>query len=275
MRVPDLQPLAAGASALLLIASLGWWALSAPELVDPGHPTWKGAEIEQLEAAVPEIEPFTAFYVNDDNPFVPYNLRLAERNSIERARLGPRTAQPPPKPPNVRPPLREAVVVVEPPKPKLVLPKLVPAGNDAPTCFGLVTVDGQEALLVRMPGASEPIRLTAGGAAGGWTLVSIDNGNLATFTDPAGIEQRFAIGEGNLTVAQDAGAGAGAAVPGQGKNPLKPGMGPKPPGTPADGARPGSQRGGIDGQIPKPEARPERRPRPPKQPAPIEPQPKK
>ena len=36
MRVPELQPFAAGTAAALLVASMAWWALSAPVLVDPG-----------------------------------------------------------------------------------------------------------------------------------------------------------------------------------------------------------------------------------------------
>jgi len=265
MRAPDLQPIAAGAAALLLAASLSWWLLSAPEVIDPGQPTWKGADIVRLTASVPQIERFERFYVNDDNPFVPLQARLAENETRRRLREGPRVVQQPPPPPRLVqvPPPRPPVVVIEPEKPKLVLPKLSPTPGNAPTVYGLVAVDGHEALIVRMPGAKDSIQLAPGKQVDGWTLVSIDNGNLATFTDPLGAEHRFVIGQGSLAVAQNE---ESAAAPGKtatpGKGPTGGSLLPKAP-IPG-GARPPGP-GGADGAIPRPPPREERR-RPPKEP---------
>jgi hypothetical protein len=73
MPVPNLQPISALVAGSLLLGAVGWWAFSAPEYIDPGRPSWKGADIDNLVASVPEIDNFLAFYVNEDNPFVPYN----------------------------------------------------------------------------------------------------------------------------------------------------------------------------------------------------------
>lgn len=251
MRGRDLQPFAAGLSALLLIAAMGWWAFSAPQVVDPGQPTWKGADIVRLKAAVPEIAQFEHFYVNHDNPFVPHHLRAAERDrwNPDKRRIA---AQPPPRPVAIPPP-KAPVVVVEPPKPQLVLPKLDTPGANAPVVYGMLLSDGQEMVIVRMPGANDAVNLKPGDKLAGWTLVSIDSGNLTTFLDPHGLEQRFAIGQGNLAVAHDqpdAGKG-GAGTKGDGKTPPK-----QPPGAP--GSRPPVPMG-ADGPIPRPPPREERR----------------
>lgn len=254
MRAPDLQPLAAGVCALLLVASLAWWALSAPELIDPGQPTWKGADIVRLKASVPEIPDFREFYVNDDNPFVPLQARLSER---ERRNPTRRVDPTPPRPDKKMPPPKPPVEVVEKERPVLVLPKLSPVPNNAPLTYGLVVVDNQEAVIVRMPGATQSITMKPGTKEGGWTLVSIDNGNLATFLDPQGVEQRFAIGLGDLASA----LGPAEAVPGgkdaAGKGVPGRGMGPKLPGAGGQGARPGTN-GGAEGPIPRPPSREER-----------------
>lgn len=255
MRGPDLQPLAAGTAALLLIASMGWWLFSTPELVDPGQPTWKGADIIQLQAAIPEIARFDHFYVNHDNPFVPHAQRVAERGSYD-----PRTrpvAQVPPRPVQIPPP-KAPVVVVEQEKPKLVLPRLTPAPSNAPITYGLLVSDGEEVVIVRMPDGKDAVNLKPGEKIAGWTLVSIDNGNLATFIDPQGVEHRFAIGQGDLVVAQSA---SDAVAPGKdatGKTPGGRGMVPKAPVPGAPGTRPGTPAG-ADGPIPRPPPREERR----------------
>ncbi len=262
MRAPSLQPFAAGAAALFLVASLGWWLLSAPELVDPGQPSWKGADIVRLKAAVPEISPFEHFYVNHDNPFVPHNLRGPESISLDPNK--PRRSPTPPPPPQqivkVVPP-REPVKVVEPEKPKLVLPKLTRPAINAPIAYGMLVSDGEELAIVRMPGAKEPQNMKPGDQIAGWTLVSIDSGNLVTFLDPQGVEQRFAIGQGDLAVAQ---SGNDGVVPGKGPAPGDKtnggrGMVPKVPGQDGPTMRPP----GVDGPIPRPPPREERKRREP------------
>jgi hypothetical protein len=251
MRGLDLQPLAAGVSALLLVAAMGWWMLSTPELVDPGQPTWKGSDIVRLKAAVPEIAPFETFYVNHDNPFVPHQQRMVERDRYnpERRRA---MVQTPPRPAPIPPP-KAPVAVIEPPKPQLVLPKLSQPAANAPVVYGMVVSNGQEMVIVRMSGSNDAVNLKPGDRLAGWTLVSIDSGNLTTFLDPQGLEQRFAIGQGNLAVAHDAeetGKGVTGGK-GEGQGAPKP-----PPGTPAN--RPPVPMG-ADGPIPRPPPREERR----------------
>ena len=262
MRDPNLQPLAAGAAALLLVASMAWWLLSAPEPVDPGQPTWKGEDIVRLKAAMPKIADLNHFYVNHDNPFVPHNLRVAERDIYNPNR--PRGGQTPPPPPQqvvrVLPP-RDPVKVVEPTKPLLVLPKLTRPPINAPIAYGLLVKDGQELVIVRMPDAKESMNLKPGDKIGGWTLISIDSGNLATFLDPQGIEHRFAIGQGDLAVAQSEGA---ALVPAKSTtDPAKGGRGmvPKAPVPGGPQTVPVARPPGVDGPIPRPPPREERRKR--------------
>lgn len=244
VRAPDFQPWAAGMAAILLIASIVWWLASAPQPIDPGQPTWKGADIVRLNAAVPQIADFTEFYTNDENPFVPLNERIAEREWTNPDR---RPGRLPPSSNPILPP-RESVIVIVPNPPVLILPKLVPAPSNAPLTYGLVSVDGHEAVIVRMPGAAEPITLKPSEKVSGWTLVSIDEGNFATFVDPDGVEQRFVIGEGDLAVINSNASAAGAikAPPaGQGV--------PKPP-------KPGAFKPGMNnGPVPKPPMGAERR----------------
>lgn len=248
MRGPDLQPLAAGISALLLVATMGWWAFSTPEVVDPGQPTWKGADIVRLKAAVPEIAPFEHFYVNHDNPFVPHQLRTVERDRYSPERR--RTITTPPPRPVPMPPPKAAVTVIEPPKPQLVLPKLSAPAANAPVVYGMVMSDGQETVIVRMPGSNDAVNLKPGDKIANWTLVSIDSGNLTTFIDPQGLEHRFAIGQGNLAVAH--GPEEPAKGPGKGGAPA-----PKQPAPGAPGNRPPVPMG-ADGAIPRPPPREER-----------------
>ncbi len=201
MPVHNLQPVSALVAGSILLGAVAWWAFSSPALIDPGRPKWKGAEIDKLVASVPEIDKFGKFYVNDDNPFVPYNLRLVERGVYDARSRGPRGPRPPITTPpvvaRVKPP-RPPVDVVEQPRPKLVLPKLSPAPADAPIVFGFVGSGSDQALLVRMPKGDNSIRMVPGDKAQDWTLVAVDNGNIATFLDPRGLEHRFSIGEGDL-----------------------------------------------------------------------------
>ena len=90
---------------------MGWWAFSVPDLVDPGQPTWKGADIVRLKASVPEIASFEHFYVNHDNPFVPQQQRSVERERYNPDRRRTITTPPPrlvPMPPPTMPSLIRA-----------------------------------------------------------------------------------------------------------------------------------------------------------------------
>jgi hypothetical protein len=255
MRAPEFQPLAAGVAAIMLIASIVWWLTSAPQLIDPGEPTWKGANVVRLNAAVPQIADFKEFYTNNQNPFVPLNDRGPEDEAQDPDNRR-RRRDPPPTPPPIPPPREPVIVKVpDPPPPRvLVLPTLVPAPSNAPLTYGLVSIDGNDAVIVRMPGATEPTTLKPGNKAGGWTLVSIDEGNFATFVDPDGVEQRFVIGEGDLAVFN-----SNAAASGVTKEPKGHGA-PMPPKPVGSGPRPGSKPGANNGPIPKPPMREERRP---------------
>lgn len=261
VRAPEFQPLAAGVAAILLIASIVWWVASTPQPIDPGQPTWNGTNIVQLNAAVPKIADFAEFYKNDENPFVPLNERIVERDWTNPDRRRPDRQLPPPVP---IPPPRDPVIVKVPlPPPVLVLPTLVPAPSNAPLTYGLVSVDGHDAVIVRMPGATEPTTLKPDDKAAGWTLVSIDEGNFATFIDPDGVEQRFVIGEGDLAVINSNAPVSGATKEPVGSAPGGRGV-PKPPKPAGTSPRPASKPGTIDGPIPKPPMREERRP-PPKE----------
>jgi hypothetical protein len=159
---------------------------------------------------------------------------------------------------------------VQPVKPELVLPKLSPSPANAPIAYGLLVSDGAQVLIVRMPDATEPTQLKPGGKISGWTLISIDSGNLATFIDPNGVEHRFAIGKGDLVVAQnenspgDSEKGTGDKPKGplqkpsqpSGKNPIirpPPGVSPPVPRPPPGTANPGRQTvpGGVVPPKPK------------------------
>ena len=170
---------------------------------------------------MPQIADFTEFYTNNENPFVPLNDRIVEREWTNPDRRPGRSLPSP----NPIPPPKDSVIVIVPNPPVLIFPQLVPAPSNAPLTYGLVSVDGHEAVIVRMPGATEPVTLKPGDKVVGWTLVSIDEVNFATFLDPDGMEQRFVIGEGDLAVTNSNASTVGAikAPPAAGQG------GPKPP----------------------------------------------
>jgi hypothetical protein len=247
MPVLNVQSMVALASGSVLLASVAWWAFSEPEIIDPGRPKWKGEAINNLVASVPNIDEFKAFYVNDDNPFVPYQLRVVERDRYKPSR--PQVLPKPPTVPKTKPP-RPPVDIVEQPRRPLVLPKLSPAPADAPVVFGFVGIGDQQALLVRMPGSDTSIRLVPGEKVQEWTLVAVDNNNLARFLDPRGVEQCYAIGEGDL--AQLPAGDVAEPVEGEHRKPAKTGD-KKPTLPPNDAGMP---------HIPRPLPLPER-PKPP------------
>ncbi len=235
----NLQALSAFLALLALAGALLWYALSGVEPHPFGEPRYKGDPVVVITADTPPIGDFIGdFYVNEQNPFVPYNLRVDEMGHGK----GPKGPWKPTTP-----------VQITPPKP-MVWPKAVAGGPDVPTVHGLVIGTGadtqQPMVMASTPGSSdEPSRLSPGDRIGRWTLKSIDAGNIARFADDAGHEFPVVISPGKQEApaskapaapgAKPAGATptnttpTNAAPAGDGSAPVKP---------PGDSPRPRSQR---------------------------------
>jgi hypothetical protein len=194
------ERLIAASAALLLIVAFAWFLTSDPQIANPGVPTFNGPVLRGLYAEVPVVGPFKTFNVNDMNPFVPWAQSVAEANTYKPKPTRTITEDQP-KPPRMRPP-RPPAVPVEPPPVVVTLPKLTPAAATAPQCVGLVGAEGEQMVVVRMPGADGTVSWAPGTTVLGWTLISIDNSNQATFTDPTGAIMVFPIGDGDLALAQ-------------------------------------------------------------------------
>jgi hypothetical protein len=176
------EPVAAGFCALGLGAALTWYWLiefESPRAPVPGH---SGSEFQALSAAMPPIGPFTDFYVNDDNPFVPYKERQAEKI---RLRAPPATV--------IK--ARPEVTVKPITPPVLKLPPKAKGGGDAPKVVGFTSLpDGSVEALVNLPGESRPKRMKPGEQVGRWTFLAIEGGNVALFADESGRQYRQVIG---------------------------------------------------------------------------------
>lgn len=193
----NLQALSAFAALLLLAATCAYvFLFSGITPLDPGRPTFSGPPIKRLEASVPSVSVFTHFYINDENPFIPYHLRKAEKIANQ-----PRTKQSAPPPSQVKPPINP-VVVVEPPKRELKLPRLTPTNPIVPQCIGLVGAGESPKVLVRLPDDESATAMEIGTVIGGWRLIAVENGNQAHFRDPAGDDYVFPIGQGDLAPPQ-------------------------------------------------------------------------
>jgi len=173
-----------------LLGSIALLALNETPVVEPGRPRTTTSAPPILVASVPPIGDFEReFHVNYENPFVPYNERVADRaaqDPVERARRPPREAVRPTPPPE-KPP-----VVVEPAK--LVLPARRDTTPGAPECLGIVRhgPSGQSVLMARLSGEiAQP--LAVGDVIGGWTLKEIGAG-VARFERPDGSEETLPVG---------------------------------------------------------------------------------
>ncbi|MCS6970189.1 MAG: hypothetical protein RMM29_02590 [Planctomycetota bacterium] len=177
-----LAPLGAALALAAAGAALAWLALGVPPLPPPPVPGHPGGELEAIVAEVQPLGAFESFYVNDDNPFVPWRERAVERQRLQPAPI----ATPPPRPP-------PRIVPIQPPK--LELPRLPPPGaGDAPRVLGYTRLpDGSLRLLAQLP--DEPPRLLAvGEQLGRWRFLELDAGNVAVFSDELGRQHRFPIG---------------------------------------------------------------------------------
>jgi hypothetical protein len=131
-----------------------------------------------------EIAGWEAFYVNDDNPFVPWREREVEAKRLKD----------PPK--VVIKPLPPAVIKpIDPPK--LSLPARPAGGGDAPRVLGFQTRGGAAvSAVVQMPGETRAQMMKPGESIGRWTFVGIEAGNIANFTDGDGRKYAIVIGGG-------------------------------------------------------------------------------
>lgn len=178
-------PVGVALGALALAVAALWWATGEAEPIPPPRPPGhRGSDFEAVVAAVQPIGPFEQFYINDDNPFVPWKERAVER---QRLQPPPPAAVPPPRPP-------PRIVPIQPPK--LELPRLpAPVSGDAPRVLGFTRYpDGTEALLVQPPEGGAPQLLVPGERSGRWTFIAIDGGAIAVFADEFGRQHRFPIG---------------------------------------------------------------------------------
>jgi septal ring-binding cell division protein DamX len=161
--------LAAFVAALVCAAAVAWLATSDHPIVAPGLPRTKAGAVKRLEAAPPVIPEYAKFNVNDENPFVPYNERLAEKRALQER----------PKP---TAPLRAAVEVVGPvAKP---LPRLGQSVGLPPAVMGVMTRDGARQVAVRDGDADRWVAV--GGEVQGWTLSGVDEGPVVLWLDQRG-----------------------------------------------------------------------------------------
>lgn len=171
-------------AALVLAAVAAWYLFS--ELVPPRAvvPGWAGAPFQPLSARLPEIAGWESFYVNDDNPFLPWREREVE---AKRLKDPPRVVVKAAPPAVIKP--------IDPPK--LTLPARPAGGGDAPRVLGFQGPSGKAAAaIVQMPGESQARLMKPGETLGRWTFVGIEAGNVANFKDGDGRPYAVVIGGG-------------------------------------------------------------------------------
>jgi hypothetical protein len=166
-----------------VLAGVGawWWltVLDPPRAPVPGH---RGAAFQPLSAEMPLIRKFEEFYVNDDNPFVPWREREAEKKRMQQPAAVVVKARPPAKIEPITPPV-------------LKLPPKSGGGGDAPKVVGFTRrPDGSVDVLVNLPGENRPKLMKPGEKAGRWTFAAIEDGNVVLFADETGRQYRLVIG---------------------------------------------------------------------------------
>lgn len=169
---------------LLCTAAVSWLVLSEHAVTDPGAPRTRADAVRRMEASVPSIAPFEQFNVNNENPFIPYSARQAERDAINQK----------PKPTAAKPAVEVIAPVAKP------LPRVGQGAGDAPQALGVISrADGSQQLVLREGAADRLVAI--GGEVGAWTLVGIENGTVALWRDARGRVSRHMIGDGDGTAA--------------------------------------------------------------------------
>jgi hypothetical protein len=182
--MPSASQLSAAGSVLVLASACAWLVLSEFPVADPGHPTTSAGPLQVLEAAMPAIGDFSDFNVNANNPFIPKDLRIIERDE---------TLRPPPKKntgsgpgPGPQP---------EPVKPQL--PTLAAPGQTGPAVTGVLLSQqlGPQAMIT-FPGGKGATVMKPGESVNGWTLIAVVGGNIVRLKDDAsGTTHEFAVPE--------------------------------------------------------------------------------
>lgn len=177
--------LVAAVCIVLAVLALAYALISDPQRIDPGSPRTAAGKIPLLAASVPPIGDFEReFNVNIENPFVPYEVRVAA-NEVIRNPPRPNTGQGPKPPPPQGP-----VTVPEPAKPQY--PKLKSGVVGAPECLGVIRKGDVAVVVARLPD-QDKVNVEVGQSIGGWTLREVGRG-VATFTDPTGADYELPVG---------------------------------------------------------------------------------
>jgi hypothetical protein len=155
------------ATTACLIGVAVWAWLSEFPVADPGRPSTKAEPLVLLEASVPAIGDFSEFQVNDENPFIPSNLRQIETTARQRpkATAGNRTP----------------VVDI----PSQVLPRLTASGSGAPAATGVIIAKGESLAMLTFPGNDHAEVMKIGESRHGWKVQAIEAGNRIMLTEEA------------------------------------------------------------------------------------------
>lgn len=177
------EPVSALLGVFVLAGVSAWWWLTVLEPPRAPVPGYRGAPFEAMSAAMPQIREIGEFEVNKDNPFVPWREREVEKQKLTQpAMVNVRPARPPSK-----------IEVTQPPI--LSLPKAKPGGGDAPRVGGFSRKpDGSITVQVTLPGETRSRPMIPGEQAGRWTFKTVEDGNVAVFSDETGREYRLVIG---------------------------------------------------------------------------------
>jgi hypothetical protein len=162
------QITAATATACLVGVAVWAWLSEFP-VADPGRPTTKAEPLVILEAAVPAIGDFSDFQVNDENPFLPSQLRQIESSAIRRPKVTPGIKA---KPPTVEIPAQ-------------VLPRLTGSGSTAPAATGVVIAKGESLAMLTFPGSEHAEVVKIGESRHGWKVQAIEGGNRIILVEEA------------------------------------------------------------------------------------------
>lgn len=171
-----------------------------PALLDDEKP------VAQMRVDIEEIQSFDQYYINEVNPFVPFNQREPERKRMWTRRNRPRDAKPPVTIPEEKKPVETPTLPVK--LPELVLPTIKPTDAVAPKIIGNVSMGDRFLVFVEL--GDKEAQMQAGDKIGGWTLLRMEDTQVF-FQDPDGqtVSVSTIIGNTN-TISQSTAQGTGS-----------------------------------------------------------------